>query len=153
MRAALGRSKMDVMARSDQLREASNPLYSNRKLRLGTFCSNLSHGCAISKIDGVLKADWPSTLEVSQMGDAFDFDGRFYKIAKGWMQPKPLQKPYPVVMNAGGSDKGREFATKYCDVAFTAVTSHDPELIKQQVLKYRNQAREYGREIQVWTNA
>jgi alkanesulfonate monooxygenase SsuD/methylene tetrahydromethanopterin reductase-like flavin-dependent oxidoreductase (luciferase family) len=261
-------------ARADQLREAKNPLFASKsKLKLGTFCSNLSHGCAISSIDGTLKADWPSTLALAQMGDEmgfealvpvgrwkgfggvtnfnnagfecftwaagigasvkgpsvfatshvptmhpvmaakqsttidhltngrftlnivtgwfqpeiemfgepqmehdmryeraiewldvikklwtleeeFDFEGKFYKIKKGWLQPKPIQKPYPVVMNAGGSDKGRHYAAKFCDVAFVAVQSHDPAQIKAQVDKYRDLARdEYGRELQVWTNA
>jgi dimethylsulfone monooxygenase len=263
---------MAQSTRADQLREAKNPLFGPRKLKLGTFSSNLSGGCAISKIDGVLKAEWPSTLALAQMGDAmdfealvpvgrwkgfggvtnfngagfesftwaagigastkhsgifatshvptmhpvmaakqattidhltdgrfslnivtgwyqpeiemfgepqmehderyeraiewlevikrlwtleeeFDFTGRFYNIKKGWLQPKPIQKPYPVVMNAGGSEKGRQFATKFCDVAFVAVQSHDPDSIRAQVDKYRTLAREYGREVQVWTNA
>jgi len=216
---------MDAKARPDQLREATNPLFNTRKLKLGTFCSNLSGGCAISSIDGVLEATWPDTLALARMGDEmefealvpvgrwkgfggvtnfngqgfesfswasaigastrypgifatshvptihpvmaakqaatidhvtggrfnlnvvtgwykpeiemfgeeqlehdtryeraiewleiikllwtreeeFDYEGRFYKIKKGWLQPKPIQKPYPVVMNAGGSGQG-----------------------------------------------
>ena len=261
-----------AITRAEQLREVSNPLFSDRKLKLGTFSSNLSGGCAISTIDGVLEADWPSTLELARMGDEmgfealvpvgrwkgfggvtnfngagfesftwaagigasttrsgifatshvptmhpvmaakqattvdhlsngrftlnivtgwyqpeiemfgepqmehderyeramewlevikllwtreeeFDFEGRFYRIKKGWLQPKPIQKPYPVVMNAGGSEKGRQFATKFCDVAFVAVQSHDPDSIRRQVEKYRTLARDHGRQIQVWTNA
>ena len=65
---------MDAKARPDQLREASNPLFSKRKLKLGTFSSNLSGGCAISKIDGVLKADWPSTMALARMGDEMEFE-------------------------------------------------------------------------------
>jgi dimethylsulfone monooxygenase len=60
--------------RAEQLREASNPLFSDRKLKLGTFSSNLSGGCAISTIDGVLEADWPSTLELARMGDEMGFE-------------------------------------------------------------------------------
>ena len=97
---------------------------------------------------GIAGVFGPWTLE-----DEFDFEDKFYKIKKGWLQPKPIQKPYPVVMNAGGSDKGRHYAAKFCDVAFVAVQSHDPTQIKAQVDKYRTLAREYGREIQVWTNA
>jgi FMNH2-dependent dimethyl sulfone monooxygenase len=264
--------RMAQATRADQLRESKNPLFGSNKLKLGTFCTNLSHGCAISSVEGTLKADWPSTLALAQMGDEmgfealvpvgrwkgfggvtnfnnagfecftwaagigasvkgpsvfatshvptmhpvmaakqsttidhltdgrftlnivtgwfqpeiemfgepqmehdmryeraaewldvikklwtleeeFDFEGKFYKIKKGWLQPKPIQKPYPVVMNAGGSDKGRHYAAKFCDVAFVAVQSHDPTQIKAQVDKYRTLAREYGREIQVWTNA
>jgi alkanesulfonate monooxygenase SsuD/methylene tetrahydromethanopterin reductase-like flavin-dependent oxidoreductase (luciferase family) len=262
-----------MLNRADQLREACNPLFNHRKLKLGTFCSNLSHGCAISKIDGVLTADWPSTLALARMGDEmgfealvpvgrwkgfggetnfngagfesytwaagvgsatktagifatshvptvhpvmaakqattidhitggrfnlnivtgwyrpeidmfgepwlehderyeraiewleiikllwtreeeFDYQGRYYKIAKGWLQPKPIQRPHPVVMNAGGSNKGRNFAAKYCDVSFIAVTSHAFDDVVAQVSGIRNLAREeYGRDIQVWTNA
>ncbi len=262
-----------MLTRADQLREARNPLFGPRKLKLGTFSSNLSGGCAISKIDGVLKADWPSTLALAKMADEmefealvpvgrwkgfggvtnfngagfesftwaagigastrhsgvfatshvptmhpvmaakqattidhvtggrfslnvvtgwyrpeiemfgepqmehderydravewldvikqlwtreeeFDFDGRYYTIKKGWLAPKPVQKPHPVVMNAGGSDKGRHYAAKYCDVAFTVLASHKLEDMAEQVSRYRRLAREeYGREIQVWTNA
>ena len=86
--------------------------------------------------------------------EEFDYEGRFYKIKKGWLQPKPIQKPYPVVMNAGGSDKGRHYAAKYCDVAFIVLQSHKFEDVKAHVERYRKFAREeYGREIQVWTNA
>ena len=262
-----------MLTRADQLRESRNPLFGSRKLKLGTFSSNLSGGCAISKIDGVLKADWPSTLALATMADEmefealvpvgrwkgfggvtnfngagfesftwaagigaatknagvfatshvptmhpvmaakqgmtidhltggrfslnvvtgwyrpeiemfgepqmehderydravewldvikqlwtreeeFDFDGRYYTIKKGWLAPKPVQKPYPAVVNAGGSDKGRHYAAKYCDVAFTVLASHKLEDMAEQVARYRRLAREeYGREIQVWTNA
>jgi alkanesulfonate monooxygenase SsuD/methylene tetrahydromethanopterin reductase-like flavin-dependent oxidoreductase (luciferase family) len=240
---------MDAKTRPDQLREATNPLFNHRKLKLGTFCSNLSGGCAISSIEGVLEATWPDTLALARMGDQmefealvpvgrwrgfggvtnfngqgfesfswasaigastrypgifatshvptihpvmaakqaatidhvtggrfnlnvvtgwykpeiemfgeeqlehdtrydraiewleiikllwtseeeFDYEGKFYKIKKGWLQPKPIQKPYPVVMNAGGSDKGRHYAAKYCDVAFIVLQSHKFEDVK-----------------------
>src|SRR5262245_4071542 len=45
--------------------------------------------------------------------EAFDHEGKFYKITKGYLQPKPIQSPYPAVMNAGASERGRHFATKY----------------------------------------
>ena len=62
------------LSRSDQLRQSKNPLFNDRKLRLGTFSSNLSGGCAISKIDGTLKADWPSTLALARMGDEMEME-------------------------------------------------------------------------------
>ena len=65
---------MPAISRSDQLREASNPLFNQRKLKLGTFCTNLSGGCTMSSIDGVLEADWPSTVELALMGEAMDFE-------------------------------------------------------------------------------
>jgi FMNH2-dependent dimethyl sulfone monooxygenase len=102
------------------------------------------YDCAVEWLD-IIKRLWTEERE-------FDFDGRFYQIKKGWLQPKPVQKPYPVVMNAGGSEKGRHYAAKYCDVAFVVFASHDLEAAKAQIASYRELARrEYGRELQVWS--
>ena len=85
--------------------------------------------------------------------DEFDHEGKYYKIVKGYLQPKPIQQP-PAIMNAGGSERGRHFAGKYCDLVFTALGSPDFEKNKAQVEAYRKLAREeYGREIAVWTSA
>ncbi len=60
---------MSNTARERQLREACNPLFGKSKLKLGTFCSNLSGGCAITTLDGVLDASWGSTLSLARMAD------------------------------------------------------------------------------------
>ena len=60
--------------RVDQLREASNPLFGPARLKLGTFCTNLSGGCTMSSIDGLLEADWPSTVTLAQMADEMGFE-------------------------------------------------------------------------------
>ena len=65
-----------------------------------------------------------------------------------------FQRPYPPIINAGGSERGRHFACKYCDIAFTALGSPDFEKNKAQIEGYRKLAREeYGREIAVWSSA
>jgi FMNH2-dependent dimethyl sulfone monooxygenase len=54
-------------------------------------------------------------------------------------------------MNAGGSERGRHFAAKNCDVAFVLFNPEDREHAKALVNAYKKLARdEYGREIQVW---
>ena len=54
-------------------------------------------------------------------------------------------------MNAGGSERGRHFAAKNCDVAFVIFNPEDPTHAKDLINKYKKLAREeYGREIQVW---
>src|SRR6185312_11984321 len=58
---------MDARTRADQLRAASNPLFNDRNLKLGTFCSNLSGGATMSSIDGILQAKWPDTLTLARM--------------------------------------------------------------------------------------
>jgi FMNH2-dependent dimethyl sulfone monooxygenase len=258
-------------ATAAETRRATNPLYNERKLKLGTFSTNLQGGCAITSIDGTLKADWPSTLALARLAEEmefealvpvgrwrgfggvtnfngpgfesfswaagigaatksscvfatshvptvhpimaakqcttidhitggrfalnivtgwhrpeiemfgipllehdkrydmaaewveiikrlwteeeeFDYEGSFYRIKKGYLQPKPIQKPHPVIMNAGGSKKGQHYAAKYCDVAFVVFDPRDIDGAKKQIETYRRLAREeYGRDIQVWT--
>jgi dimethylsulfone monooxygenase len=259
--------------RSDELRRSSNPLYSDRKLKLGTFGSNLDRGCAISTIDGVLEINWPNTMTLAKLADEmefealvpvgrwkgfggttnfngpgfecfswaagvgastknpaifstshvltvhpimvakqattidhitggrfalnvvtgwhrpememfgaplmahddryalavewlevikrlwtaeeeFDYEGKHFKISKGYLEPKPLQKPFPPVMNAGNSEKGRDYALRYCDVAFVNLNRGDLSTSQAVIADYRQRAqKEYGRELQIWSHA
>jgi alkanesulfonate monooxygenase SsuD/methylene tetrahydromethanopterin reductase-like flavin-dependent oxidoreductase (luciferase family) len=50
--------------------------------------------------------------------EEFDYAGRFFKIEKGFYQPKPVQRPHPPIMNAGSSAIGARFAAKHADIAF-----------------------------------
>jgi len=84
----------------------------------------------------------------------FDHDGRFYRIKKGYLQPKPIQKPYPAIMNAGSSERGRHFAAKNCDLVYTVLRTHDFDACAAHVAAYHRLAREeYGRTVRVWTLA
>src|ERR1700733_2512803 len=65
---------MDVRDRAGELREASNPLFNDRKLKLGTFCSNLSGGATMSTIDGTLKVNWESTAALAKLADEMEFE-------------------------------------------------------------------------------
>lgn len=86
--------------------------------------------------------------------DEFDVDGAFFRIRRGHSEPKPLQTPRPPVMNAGGSARGRRYAAQHADMAFVVLHGDDPEQHRQQVAEIKDLARdEFGREIQVWTNA
>ena len=251
---------------------ATNPLFNDRRLKMGTFCSNLKQGCAISSIEGTLEATWPATVALAELADRmeyealvpvgrwrgfggttdfngagfecyswaagiagvndnsaifatshvptvhpvmaakqattidhisggrfvlnvvtgwnesefrlfgidvpdhdrrydmavewveiirrlwtehelFDYEGEFYRIGGGQLLPKPIQSPRPPFMNAGGSERGRHFAAKYCDVAFIVVSNHDMDDLKAQIATYKDLARqEYGREVAVWTH-
>lgn len=85
--------------------------------------------------------------------EEWDFEGDFFKVKRGFHQPKPIQSPYPALMNAGGSETGRHFAAKHCDMAFILITSHDPDTTRREINAYRELAnREYKRDIAVWTN-
>jgi alkanesulfonate monooxygenase SsuD/methylene tetrahydromethanopterin reductase-like flavin-dependent oxidoreductase (luciferase family) len=259
--------------RADELRAAKSPLYSERKLKLGTFGQNLDRGCAASTIDGVLQINWPNTLTIARLADEmefealvpvgrwkgfggitnfngpgfecfswaagigastqnpavfatshvltvhpimaakqgacidhitggrfalnvvtgwnrpememfgaempdhdaryglavewldiikrlwtedeeFDYEGRHFKITKGYLEPKPLQRPFPAVMNAGNSEQGRDYAIRYCDIAFVNLNRGGLDVAKAAIADYRQRAaKEFGRELQVWSHA
>jgi FMNH2-dependent dimethyl sulfone monooxygenase len=257
----------------DEARAATNPLFNDTKLKLGTFSTNLSGGCTISTADGMLEMNWPNTTALSTMADEmafealvpvgrwkgfggetnfngegfecytwaaamsvqnknsaifatshvptvhpcmaakqgmtidhisggrftlnvvtgwfapeiemfgaplfehddrydmaiewldiikklwtydeeFNYDGKYYTVKNAICGPLPIQKPHPVVMSAGASPRGREFAAKYADVAFTNLEEHNLEYMKGRVEQYKKYAREeFGRDIKVWMNA
>ncbi len=85
--------------------------------------------------------------------EEFDFEGRFFRIVKGWQQPKPIRKPMPPVMNAGQSPTGARFAARHADIAFQSVNEGDSfEDTRAKFSALRRLAREeFGREIQIWT--
>ncbi len=60
--------------RRDDERRATNPLFNDRKLKLGTFCTNLSGGCTMSEAEGMLDCDWPSTTRLAQLADEMEFE-------------------------------------------------------------------------------
>ena len=255
---------------TEGLRRETSPLFNGRKMKLGTFSSNLSGGCAITTIPGTLEATWPNTLALARLADEmefealvpvgrwrgfggptnfngagfecfswaagigastrysgvfatshvptihpimaakqaatidhitggrfalnivtgwhkpeiemfgaklfehdarydmaaewvgiikrmwtedepFDFEGKYYRVQGAVLDPKPVRKPYPVIMNAGGSEKGRHFAARHCDVAFVLFDPGDLEAARAHIAAYRTLAREeYGRSLQIW---
>jgi alkanesulfonate monooxygenase SsuD/methylene tetrahydromethanopterin reductase-like flavin-dependent oxidoreductase (luciferase family) len=78
-----------------------------------------------------------------------DFKGRYFDMPAAFLEPKPLQKPYPVIMNAGTSAAGRTFAAKHSDLIFAGLTN--AETAPQQIAEIKQLAREqFGREIRVF---
>ena len=260
---------MIMRARQKDRRE-TNPAFSTRRLKLGTFQTNLDSGCVMSYLDGRLDITWPNTVRLAKLADemefealvpvarwqgwggktnpqgpgfeaytwaagisgatekagvistshitinhpiiaakqcavvdhisngrftlnivtgwvqpeiemfgqpmlsheeryacadewiaivkrlwtedeSFDHDGRYFKIKKGYLAPKPIQYPHPAIMNAGASELGRHYAVKNCDLVFTVIRTGGLDECRAHVQAYHTLAREYGREIKVWT--
>ncbi len=97
--------------------------------------------------------EWLQVIEKMWNEDTeFDFKGEFYNVLRGASMPKPVQKPRPPIMNAGGSPRGMRFACEHADMAFVILRSNDPEVCRQQIGEYKKVAREeFGRDIKVWT--
>ncbi len=259
------------MKKRQRDRRETNPAFSTRRLKLGTFQTNLDSGCVMSDLDGRLDINWPNTIALAKLADEmefealvpvarwhgwggdtnpqgpgfeaytwaagigasttkagvfatshitinhpviaakqsavvdhitggryalnvvtgwnqpeiemfgqpmlsheeryacaeewldivkrlwtedamFDHDGRYFKIAKGYLEPKPIQAPYPAIMCAGASEFGRHFAVKNCDLVFTVIRTGGLDECRAHVQAYHTLAREqYGRSIKVWT--
>jgi dimethylsulfone monooxygenase len=82
----------------------------------------------------------------------FDFHGKYFNLAGVRAKPKPFADTRPIIMNAGSSGTGQAFALRNCDALFTAsgATRLSLEGIAARVQEVKSQAREYGREIEVY---
>jgi FMNH2-dependent dimethyl sulfone monooxygenase len=99
-------------------------------------------------------AEWIDLVKLLWSAEEeFDYEGKFLRIKKGFSMPKPIQRPFPPLMNAGSSGKGRDFAAKYADMAFLHLDPSNLDALKSHIESYRRLAyEEYGREIQIWAN-
>jgi alkanesulfonate monooxygenase SsuD/methylene tetrahydromethanopterin reductase-like flavin-dependent oxidoreductase (luciferase family) len=79
----------------------------------------------------------------------FDFRGRFYELGSVQGRPTPFGGERPLMMNAGSSPRGRQFAIEHSDMHFDGVRS--PEESAQRIAETKQRARALGRDIQVWT--
>src|SRR4051794_36064393 len=100
----------------------------------------------------VQAAEWVEIIKQLWTADAeFDHHGQFYDLQGVWTKPPPAQLPGPVLMNAGGSETGRDFCASHCDIALITLPSERLEDAPDYVEKYRGKAREKGRELNIWT--
>src|SRR4029077_16802110 len=55
-------------------RRETNPAFSTRRLKLGTFQTNLDSGCVMSDLDGRLDITWPNTVALAKLADEMEFE-------------------------------------------------------------------------------
>ena len=78
-------------------------------------------------------------------GDPVDFEGRWYRAYDATVRPGPVRRPRPVLMNAGNSPAGLDFAARQCDWVF--VTGRTLDEYRELVGRVREQAASHGRTI------
>ena len=104
--------------------------------------------------------EWTELFKLFCTEQGFEYDGDFYTVEKdaefadtmrgdtyvpgGYMRPKPIQDPYPPLMNAGSSDAGRNFASKHVDLGF--IPLFDLDSTAETVANYKDRAEEHGRD-------
>lgn len=97
--------------------------------------------------------DWVALCKAlwSREGE-FDYDGPYFKVPHAYAEPKPVQRPWPVLMCAGNSPRGQHYAAKNTDLNF--VVAGSIEKAGQIAASVKKLAREeYGRSIQVFGQA
>lgn len=81
--------------------------------------------------------------------DRVTFEGKYYQAYGAVVSPKPVRKPRPIIMNAGNSDVGLDFAARQADWVFlTAPTLED---YKARIDKVKGLSAKYGRDVRAST--
>ncbi len=97
-------------------------------------------------------AEWIEVIKRAWGPDNdWDYNGRFLKHKGVRAKPKPYGGSRPIIMNAGASPNGRAFALKNCDAFFTNADRFSMEETAKKVKWVKEEARGYGREIDVYT--
>jgi alkanesulfonate monooxygenase SsuD/methylene tetrahydromethanopterin reductase-like flavin-dependent oxidoreductase (luciferase family) len=91
---------------------------------------------------------WKVWAKMLEGGPEFDWDGEFFKLSRVHTNPVSVQRPRPLVMSAGFSPKGRDFAARAADALFTTVTELEqiPSLLKD----VDDYVAPYGRKLEVY---
>jgi alkanesulfonate monooxygenase SsuD/methylene tetrahydromethanopterin reductase-like flavin-dependent oxidoreductase (luciferase family) len=84
-----------------------------------------------------------------QGGPEFDWNGRFFRLNHLHTNPVSVQRPWPVVMSAGFSPRGRDFAAQAADALFLNVTELDQ--VPALLADVEQHTARYGRRIGVFT--
>jgi len=131
-----GRAGLNVVAGS------SKTAFSQFGLEIEDHVTRYQHS---DEFIEVMKRFWSSEEE-------FDHDGKFLKVRQGLSWPKPVQKPNPPLINAGISDRGRDFACRHADIAFTHMRGSEDDW-RAMISGYKTKAaNDYNRRMQVWTH-
>ena len=81
----------------------------------------------------------------------FDFDGEFFQLENVRAEPKPVSRPWPTIVNAGGSKAGLDFAIRNADYLFRGIqtAAHTEADLK----KLRTETDALVRDVGIFTNA
>jgi FMNH2-dependent dimethyl sulfone monooxygenase len=81
----------------------------------------------------------------------FDFEGTFFKLKNVRAEPKPISQPRPLIMNAGQSGPGLDFAVRNADYLFRGI--QEMSTAKAEIKDVKARSKALGRTVEVFTNA
>jgi alkanesulfonate monooxygenase SsuD/methylene tetrahydromethanopterin reductase-like flavin-dependent oxidoreductase (luciferase family) len=98
--------------------------------------------------------EWVSVVKRAWSEPAdFDFAGQFFQLRGIRAKPKPFGDSRPIIMNAGSSGTGQDFALRNCDAFFTATMASRASLdgTAKKVDEVKREAQRLGKDIDVYT--
>ena len=97
--------------------------------------------------------EWIAVLKRAWSGDEtqFDFNGQYHQHKGIRSKPKPIGGTRPVIMNAGASPEGTDFAVRNCDAYFTQASRETVEATQERISRIKGEARALGREMECYT--
>ncbi len=93
--------------------------------------------------------DWLTCIKRAWSEQDFDHTGEYFRIKGGFLLPKPIQQPWPVLINAGSSEAGREFSARHVDFNLITITTEEEARFNIKDVKAR--AARHQRECGVMT--
>jgi len=87
-------------------------------------------------------AEWLQVVKGMWTRPEFSFEGRFYQVDGGILEPKPLQRPHPTLYAGGESPAGRAVIAEHCDAWLTH--GDPPDLILPRVADMTARRRDRG---------
>ena len=119
--------------------------YSTKEMEAFGFKEPIPHDLAYEMADEftcLMKYLWTEE-------ERFTFEGKYYQAYGAIVAPRPIRKPRPVLMNAGGSDKGLDFAARHSDWIFTTMPTIED--YRDKVSSIHALASTYGRTVRAAT--
>jgi FMNH2-dependent dimethyl sulfone monooxygenase len=74
--------------------------------------------------------------------EEFSYEGRYYKVERAHLEPKPVRKPWPTLYAGGESDEARRMISRYCDGYL--MHGDPPENVRPKVEDMERRRRELG---------
>ncbi|MCM3741381.1 LLM class flavin-dependent oxidoreductase [Oceanobacillus luteolus] len=74
--------------------------------------------------------------------DTFSFKGKFYTIEDTKLEPKPVQRPNPILYAGGESEKGKQVISSLCDAY--VIHGHKVEEAKEKIDEMKERRKQAG---------
>lgn len=87
-------------------------------------------------------AEWLDVVENLWERDHFNYEGKFYRIEDGVLQPKPLTKPRPPIYAGGESEAAKDLIARKCDAY--VMHGDEPDVIGRRIDDMRRRRDKLG---------